>query len=593
MILQALKVYYDRKAADPASAMAPEGWEWHEIPFLVVINREGAVVDIHDTREGEGKSKRAKRFLVPTLGEKKGSGIKANLLWENVEYMFGFPVPTKAKPNPDPSRVADQHSAFRNRVQNLVGVGHTLDAVKRFTSADRLTEASRCTAWQDVLVTNSVLLLTLQGEGPVTDDPQVRSAIDAEERQNTPTGFCLITGVEGELSRLEPPIKGVWGAQPTGANIVAVNNKNESGTNTGPTPAFASYGKQQALNSPMTKSAAFAYTTALNHLLSRESRQRIQVGDASTVFWAAKECDLERQLPDMFGDPPKDKPDQLVEAVKALYRSVESGAYTEDKSVTRFYILGLAPNAARIAVRFWIADTVANMAARIRQHFLDTEIGHGPKDPDALSLFRLLVSTAVQGKADNIPPNLGGDTMRAILEGLPYPLTLLQAAIRRVRAEREVTYARAALIKACVNRETRRTNTSKEEELAVSLDEGNTNIGYRLGRLFAALEKIQQEANPGINATIRDRFYGAASSTPVTVFGNLMRLKNHHLAKLENAGRRVFFEKLLGQIVDEVGDFPSHLSLADQGRFAIGYYHQMSKFYEKRVDPSTDKEEQQ
>jgi CRISPR-associated protein Csd1 len=176
--------------------------------------------------------------------------------------------------------------------------------------------------------------------------------------------------------------------------------------------------------------------------------------------------------------------------------------------------------------------------------------------------------------------------MRAILSGSPYPQTLLQAAIRRIRAEHEITYPRAALIKSCINRSTRFKNHEQKEELHVSLDTNNTNVGYRLGRLFATLEKIQQEASPGLNATIRDRFYGAASSTPVTVFGNLMRLKNHHLAKLERAGRRVFFEKLLGQIIDGidgmVGDFPSHLKLEDQGRFAIGYYHQVQDFYKTK-----------
>ncbi len=317
-----------------------------------------------------------------------------------------------------------------------------------------------------------------------------------------------------------------------------------------------------------------------------DSRQRVQVGDASTVFWASRASDLEQQVPDIFGDPPKDDPDRQVEAVRALHRSIETGAYARDDGHTRFYVLGLAPNAARIAVRFWIADTVANMAGRIAQHFTDTSIVHGPRDTDTVSLFRLLVSTAVQGKADNIPPNLGGAMMRAILEGLPYPRTLLQAAIRRARAEQNITYVRAALIKACVNRETRRNGTNKEEELAVSLDEGNTNIGYRLGRLFAALEKIQQEANPGINATIRDRFYGAASSTPVTVFGNLMRLSNHHLSKLEKEkpGLAVVRKQLLGEIMCAVPDFPPHLALADQGRFAIGYYHQTQDLWTSKAD---------
>jgi CRISPR-associated protein Csd1 len=180
--------------------------------------------------------------------------------------------------------------------------------------------------------------------------------------------------------------------------------------------------------------------------------------------------------------------------------------------------------------------------------------------------------------------------MRAILEGLPYPQTLLQAAMRRVRAEHEITYPRAALIKACLNRAARYSNPEQKEELHVSLDSNNSNIGYRLGRLFATLEKIQSEASPGINATIRDRFYGAASSTPVSVFGNLMRLKNHHLAKLESAGRRVQFDKLLGEIMSGIADFPAHLRLEDQGRFAIGYYHQMQAFFTKKTN-NPDKED--
>jgi CRISPR-associated protein Csd1 len=196
---------------------------------------------------------------------------------------------------------------------------------------------------------------------------------------------------------------------------------------------------------------------------------------------------------------------------------------------------------------------------------------------------KLLRSIAPQEKADNIPPNLAGDTMRAILEGTPYPATLLQAAIRRNRAEQNVTYPRAALIKASLNRALRFNNPKNEKEITMSLDLENTNIGYRLGRLFAALEKIQSDANPGINATIRDRFYGAASGSPVTVFGNLMRLSQHHLGKL-SGGLRVTRERLLQEIMSEIGDFPAHLDMADQGRFAIGYYHQMQDLYTKKTD---------
>ncbi|MEL0083015.1 MAG: type I-C CRISPR-associated protein Cas8c/Csd1, partial [Gammaproteobacteria bacterium] len=251
---------------------------------------------------------------------------------------------------------------------------------------------------------------------------------------------------------------------------------------------------------------------------------------------------------------------------------------------TRFYVHGLAPNAARIAIRFWQVATVAQLAERIRQHFDDLAIVHGDKQLPHLPLFRLLVATATQGKADNIPPNLAGETMRAILAGQPYSHSLLGAAVRRNRAEQDVTYPRAALIKACINRSTRYRNPHLKEELKVALDEENSNVGYRLGRLFAVLEKTQEEANPGINATIRDRYYGAASSTPVSVFSTLLKLKNHHISKLDSRGRATNLEKLIGQIMDGISDFPPNLAMADQGRFAIGYYHQRQDFFKKKPE---------
>jgi CRISPR-associated protein Csd1 len=309
------------------------------------------------------------------------------------------------------------------------------------------------------------------------------------------------------------------------------------------------------------------------------------------VFWADRPTDFETLPVDIFGEPTKDDPDRNVLAVRSLYTAIDHGLLENDTGQVRFFALGLAPNAARIAIRFWQHGTVAEMAGRIKQHFDDLEIERSPRDPPYLSLFRLLVSVATQGKADNIPPNLGGELMRSILAGLPYPQTLLTAAVRRIRAEREVTHARAALIKACVNRATRYSDPAIEEELTMSLDDANTNVGYRLGRLFAVLEKIQEEANPGINATIRDRYYGAASSTPVTVFSTLLKLKNHHLSKLENRGRAVNLEKRVGEIMEGLSDFPAQLPIADQGRFAIGYYHQRQDFFKPTDAPSSDAKE--
>lgn len=568
MILQALKEYYDRKAADPESRMAPAGFEWKEIPFVVVLDARGKPVSLNSTFQGTGKSKRAKSYLVPQA-IKKTSGIASNLLWENTEYALG--VSTKG--NPD--RLAERHTEFKKRID---GIGDIPDpgliAVKRFLAEPNKVQLLQSFGeWPHLMESGANLSFQLAGEiGLVAESPAVKRVIQsAGPSEKKDKAVCMITGEKASVERLHAAIKGVWGAQTSGANIVSFN-----------LDAFKSFGKDQGANAPVGTNTAFAYTTALNHLLRKDSKQRMQVGDASTVFWSEKITNFEQEVVDFFGEPPKDDPDRNARAVESLFKAVHTGSLLKDEGLSKFYVLGLAPNASRIAIRFWIVDTVAGMADKICRHFEDIKIVHGSWDLDTLSLFRLLVSTATQGKAENIPPNIAGDTMRAILAGLPYPRTLLQAAIRRIRAEHEITYPRAALIKACINRATRFKNNEQKEEIKVSLDTNNINVGYRLGRLFATLEKIQQEASPGLNATIRDKFYGAASSTPVTVFGNLMRLKNHHLAKLERAGRRVFFEKLLGQIIDGVGDFPSHLRLEDQGRFAIGYYHQVQDFFTKK-----------
>ena len=362
----------------------------------------------------------------------------------------------------------------------------------------------------------------------------------------------------------------MWVAQTSGANIVSFN-----------LAAFKSFGKEQGYNAPVGAKAEFAYTTALNHLLKKGSHQRIQVGDASTVFWAEKKHNLEDVFADLFGEPAKEDYTQDHKSLIATIRAPQIGSIPELDPRTRFFVLGLAPNAARIAVRFWYEGTVQQVAENIAQHLDDCTIVHGPKRPDNLSLFRLLVSTAMQGKSENIQPNLSGEFIRSILSGTPYPRTLLAAAIRRTRAEREVIYPRVALIKAVLVRDTRYFHID-QKEVGMSLDTSNSNIGYRLGRLFAVLEKAQEEASPGINATIRDRFYGAASSTPVSVFSHLVKLKNHHISKLDNRGRAINLERLIGEIMADINDFPAHLSLPDQGRFAVGYYHQRQDFFTKK-----------
>ena len=570
MILQALAAYYHRKQADPdpSQRLPAYGFEEKKIPFIIEIDAAGRLVQILDTRSGEGKKKTAQSFLVPKA-VKKTSGIAANLLWDTAEYVLG--IDTRGKPE----RVAEQHAEFRARIESLtaaVKADTGVASVLAFLDRSEFDVLAKHPAWEEIKTINPLLSFRLHGDVElVCQRPAVTilAADDPPEEEATVT--CLVSGERAAPERLHAAIKGVWGAQSSGANIVSFN-----------LDAFNSYGKSQGANAPVGKAAAFAYTTALNHLLAKGSSQRIQVGDASTVFWAEEPHELEASLADLFGEPPKDDPDRGTDALRALYRAVEAGRFAVGSDDTRFYVLGLAPNAARIAIRFWDTAPAIELARRIKQHFDDISVARSPRDPEYLSLFRLLVATAVQGKADNIPPNLGGEVMRAILEGLPYPATLLQGAVQRCRAEQAITYPRAAIIKAWLNRHIR-SRHSHEQEFTPMLDPSNQNTAYRLGRLFATLERIQEDAagGPGkINATIRDRFYGAASSTPAAVFATLLRLKNHHLGKL-HAGRAVQMEKLIGEILGGVSDFPGHLPLPDQGRFALGYYHQRQQFFTK------------
>ncbi len=581
MILQALNAYYERSGELPR-----EGWIRRGVDYIVVLNTEGYCTNIEPAGEMKKGRSVPREMLVPAIGKQAmkhtNSGADANLLWDNASFALG-----------SGKKGAQKLNSFRNTMRDWLkecDQDPGIKAIQLFceslqTLPDSLSDLlKRFQLGEEFSKRDPVLVFRLVND---VEEVHARTTVSATyEKQlalddpNPLMGNCLITGKYGvPIAPNETVIKNVWNAQPAGANIISFNAR-----------AFESYGKRNrnGENAPISKGASFAYTTALNHLLT--SRQRIQVGDASTVFWAEEEHDLETALPDLFGEPPKDDPNRGTDALKALYESVQYGKFTRGKVDTRFHVLGLAPNAARIAIRFWETAPAHELARRIARHYDDIKILRAPNDPEHLSLFRLLTALAVQGKADNIPPNLGGEVMRAILEGLPYPAPLLNLAVQRCRAEQKPTYARAAVIKASLNRLIRRINStasSPEKEFQIMLDSTNANPAYRLGRLFATLEKIQEEASPGLNATIRDRYFGAASSTPVAVFTTLLRLKNHHLGKLHK-GRAVQMERLIGEIMNGLDDFPRILALPDQGRFALGYYHQRQAFFTKHDNTTTD-----
>ena len=572
MILQALKEYYDRKAADPESGIAPLGWERKEIPYLIVIDREGRLVNVEDTQEKIGKKFRARSFIVPQ-SVKRTVGVEPYFLWDNVEYVTGIVCKEGGKVE----RVANQHTAF---VEQLKNYAHepAIKAVLDFLASPTLVEdLSKFPAWQDAKAACAFIAFRfVDSGGTIFNEDSIKRIVDerAIHRQDNELEVVdLVTGEHQPLAVLHPAIKGVAGANTTGANLVSFNFD-----------AATSFGKEQGGNSPIGAKTAFEYTTALNQLLSKDSRQKMSVGDATMVFWSERKDGFEDLFASFFAEPSKDNHESQTEAVSALLQSPKTGTASFGDDTTRFYVLGLSPNAARLSIRFWHVGTVAEMAGRFRQYFSDLEIAHGPKEKDPLSLWRLLVSTAAQGKSENIAPNLAGNVMRSILEGLPFPETLLQSVLMRIKADHGISYPRAKLIKGFLNRKWRMNNPNQERMLTVSLDTENNNIGYRLGRLFAVLERVQEAANPSINATIKDRFYAAASSAPVTVFGNLMRLAQNHLSKIgkEKPGYRVNLEKLLQEVVDGVAQFPAHLSLDDQGQFAIGYYHQRQSFFDKK-----------
>lgn len=592
MILQALNRYYER-----SSTLPRKGWIRRGVDYVIVLDTQGECINLESVGElRKGKTQPAE-ILVTAIGKQAmkhtNSGKDANLLWDNASFVFGTGNKGDIK-----------LSSFLATLDGWLGAlkDPAVEAVHRFclglqTSPEGAgTLVERFQAKDDFDKRDPVLVFRLVDDLEyVHMRPAVRSAFEsalvAAQSGSALRGNCLVTGeIDLPLAPNESVIKGVWGGQPAGCNIVSFNAR-----------AFESYGKRErnGQNAPISVQASFAYTTALNHLLS--SRQRIQIGDASTVFWAEEPHELETALPDLFGEPPKDDPDRGADALRALYRAVETGRFAVGSGDTRFHVLGLAPNAARIAVRFWQTAPAIELARRIKRHFDDLAVVRAPYEPERLSMSALLRSIA-RRKSDgtyDIPPSLGGDVMRAVLENLPYPPRLLNLAVQRCRAEQakknentgrpipNVPYVRAAVIKAYLNQLVHFYG-KPEKGLTMALDLTNDSAAYRLGRLFAVYERMQEAAaDRELNKTIRDTYFGAAMSNPRSAFPRLVKLNQHHLRdiKRDSPKSASYFDSLLREInwpIDAANAFPAIFSLEDQGRFALGYYHQRQAFFTKR-----------
>ena len=575
MILHALTRYYQRKAASDGN-VAPEGFENKEIPFVIVLDKAGKFIQLEDTREQQGKKKIGRKFLVPKgLGRAGSKSYEvSNTLWDHYGYVLAHPKEDDEKSD---ILAQNQHKSFIAKVEELKQVlpdDAGIQAVSAFLAqADEVIKVRQAEGWQEcakIKGCNLSFRLVDESVALVCQSKAVQAylaAAKAEVSDGIQEGICLVTGKKTTIARLHNAVKGV-NAKPSPFTSVNL-------------AAFESYGKQQGFIFPVGEQTMFEYTTALNMLLDGENRFRI--GEVSVVCWSEKPTPLESKISLKINGGGKDNPDAHIDEVKALYKSLHNGKYMEPNGKDKFYLLGLSPNSARIVVRFWHETTVAALSENIARWYDDLQIVRGEKSiyPEFMPLMRLLCGLVLDGKAENLPPDLIANVTQSALVNRPLPVSLLQIALRRNKAEQKITYGRAALIKAYLNRAIRSGSLKNTKELSMSLDRERNDIGYVLGRLFAVLEKTQSEANPSLNATIGDRYFGSASSTPIAVFGTLMRLSPHHLSKLEYEGRAVHLKWEIGQILDKCQKFPNHLNLEQQGLFAIGYYHETQFLFTK------------
>ncbi len=588
MILQALYELYGRISQDSAYGLAPPGYSIQNMAFRVVLRPDGTLFEIQDIRELDGKSLRPRAMVVPGQGKAPGSGINPGFLWDNTGYMLGF------KPDdPNPSRSRETFFGFRDRhleMETEVDAA-PFSAVCRFLESWDPEDALDYPLLKEMK--SGFGVFQIQGEAEyVHEEMRVEAwwRADGRPAPRDVLGQCLVTGLVAPVALTHSPkIKGA-GGQTSGTAIVSFN-----------ATAYESYGKEQSDNAPVSADAVFRYANALNALLQGPMRRkhRISLADTTVVFWTDRPSIVE----DFFAqfctrgseglESEEAQDEGLLGKIGAFLDAMRQGQSCypelgEDYDETEFYVLGLAPNAARLSARFFHRASLTEFLDNLRSHFLDiaTDVQPASKkrraDPEFPSIRLLLDQTCPlkAGKPDreHISPVLVGPLLRAVFAGAPYPEALASSVLRRIRADRRIDYPRACVLKGYLVR-------NKKQEVSMSLDSEDPRPAYRLGRAFAALEKTQKDAlGDGLNKTIRDSYYGSASSTPRVVFPRLLRTYQHHLAKLEG-GRRVNRERLLQEILDPLSSFPAHFNLEDQGFFALGYYHQTRDFYTKKDAP--------
>ena len=562
MILKALYDYYHR-----CSDLPRKGMELKEIGFLIVIDKEGHFLRFEDRRIDK---KQAQIFLVKKhIG--RTSALAANYLYDNSGYVFGYS---------DKGDVMGLYQTFKDKVTSIYELhpdNKDITAVYKFYQQEQakiLELLQADSLWQDIVKNlnkkYSTFSFLVEGDTKIVAE-KIELMDEEDVVAHTNQQVCIVSGKKGSAVETTTATM-IPGSQAT-AKLVAFQ------VNSG----YDSYGKSKGGNAPISEEAEFAYTTALNHLLGANSHNKFMVGSRTFLFWASKDDEAGKQAEEsifsLFGfKEQEDDPNRNIEQVRKVFTSIYSGALKTSLD-DKFYILGLAPNSARIAVTYWSEMSLKEFAALILRHFEDMGVVDTRKERKPyMGLRSILAAVTLGGKSSDATPNLPEAIVKSIFQGLPYPYTLFAGCIRRIRAEQSLNITRAAILKAYLNR-----INDNQQTITVMIDKENTNQGYLCGRLFAVLDKIQDDANR--QHSIRERYMNAASSTPAAVFATILNLSSHHSEKL-NEGRKIFFEKIKQEIIDKISadGFPAHLDLQDQGRFFVGYYHQMQDFYTKNND---------